>query len=89
MAPDKIQFFPAVYKVYIILLKKQITLFSVFIIKAHVMLISFIWTFHCINMRIKVSHKKNVLWDMGLLLYSVRITSHFTALQTDEVSSNM
>ena len=25
----------------------------------------------------------NVLWDMGLLLYSVRITGHFTALPTE------
>ncbi|MDX5585273.1 MAG: hypothetical protein QNK20_10155 [Aureibaculum sp.] len=29
------------------------------------------------------SCKTKILWDMGLLLYSVRITGHFTALSLD------
>jgi hypothetical protein len=34
---------------------------------------------HCF----RKSFKTKILWDMGLLLYSLRITDHFTALPTD------
>jgi len=34
------------------------------------------------------SLEMKVFWDMGLLLYSVRIRSHFTVLSIDVLSPN-
>jgi hypothetical protein len=45
--------------------------------------------FSTIMPEIHLALKTKVLWDTGLLLYSVRITSHFTALPTDVVRANM